>query len=326
MIYIETGSTDVYYNFALEYYLAKEKKLGDTAFLFWRTTPTLMVGKYQNTLEEIRRDYAEAHGIRVARRMSGGGTIYTDPGGWQFSFIARRDTDEIRFQPYVSPILGALREMGVPAEFSGRNDLLIGGRKISGNAQYTLEDSVVHHGSLLFDTDLGQMAAATSVSEEKIRSKSVRSVRERVTNISEHLARPMDAEAFGRRVVDSVMGDTGGRYELTGEDRAEIARIARETFASWEWIYGKNPRFGIVRARRFPGGRIEFRLEIRKGEIAEAAVSGDFFAGERADSLAEALIGCRYEREAVKRRLEERGLDGAVYGITADDMAATIAE
>lgn len=132
MIYIETGSTDVCYDFALEYYFTLEKRLSDTVFLFWRTTPTLMVGKYQNVLEEVDKPYADAHGIRIVRRMSGGGTIYTDLGGWQFSFIQHRETGEIEFSQYIMPVLEALEEMGVHAAFNGRNDLTIQGRKFSG--------------------------------------------------------------------------------------------------------------------------------------------------------------------------------------------------
>ena len=163
MIYIETGSTDVYYNFGLENYFTVEKRLPDTVFLFWRTTPTLMVGKYQNVLEEINKPYADAHGIHLVRRMSGGGTIYTDLGGWQFSFIQHREAGEIEFGQYIAPVIGALEEMGVTASFNGRNDLTIDGRKLSGNAQYRLGDCIVHHGSLLFDTDIAQMVASTTV-------------------------------------------------------------------------------------------------------------------------------------------------------------------
>lgn len=132
MIYIETGSTDVFYNFGLEYYFTVEKRLPDTVLLFWRTTPTLMVGKYQNVRREIDKPYADAHGIQIVRRMSGGGTIYTDLGSWQFTFIQHRQAREIEFRRYVDPVAAALRDMGVPAEFNGRNDLTVEGRKISG--------------------------------------------------------------------------------------------------------------------------------------------------------------------------------------------------
>ena len=234
MIYIETGSADVCYNFGAEYYFTVEKPLEDTVFLFWRTTPTLMVGRYQNVLEEVDRAYATAHGIRIVRRMSGGGTIYTDPGGWQFTFIEDAREEDIQFQRYIAPVTGALAELGGEASFNGRNDLTVGGKKISGNAQYRLGGRVVHHGSLLFDTDLEQMAAATTVDRYKIQSKSIPSVRERVTNIAWHLPAPMDAEAFKAKIVEHILGPEGTVYVITPEDGRRIRELGEERFASWE--------------------------------------------------------------------------------------------
>ncbi len=219
MIYIETGSADVYYNFGLEYYFTLEKRLPETVFLFWRTTPTLMVGKYQNVLEEINKPYADEHGIHLVRRMSGGGTIYTDMGGWQFTFIQHKEAGEIEFGQYIAPVIDALREMGVSASFNGRNDLTIDGKKFSGNAQYRLGDCIVHHGSLLFDTDIEQMVASTTVDSYKITSKSIKSVRDRVTNISEHLPSPMDAETFKETMVRHIMNGSTAAYTVTPEGR-----------------------------------------------------------------------------------------------------------
>ena len=233
MIYIETGSTDVYYNFGLEYYFSVEKRLSDTVFLFWRTTPTLMVGKYQNVLEEINKPYADEHGIHIVRRMSGGGTIYTDLGGWQFTFIQHKEAGEIEFHQYIAPVIDALREMGVHAEFNGRNDLTIDGKKFSGNAQYRLGDCVVHHGSLLFDTDIRQMVESTTVDSYKILSKSIKSVRDRVTNISEHLSAPMDAETFKECMVRHIMGGSDAVYAVTAEDDKRIRELAAEKFNNW---------------------------------------------------------------------------------------------
>ena len=326
MIYVETGSTDVYYNFGVEYYLASEKKLDDTVFMLWRTTPTLMVGKYQNTLEEINRAYAEEHGIQVVRRMSGGGTIYTDLGGWQFTFIEQGDSGDIQFEQYTHPVLEALRALGVPAAFNGRNDLLIDGRKFSGNAQYKLGGCTVHHGSLLFDTDIAQMVASTTVDEYKIISKSIKSVRERVTNISEHLKAPMDAEAFKRHMVKYIMNGSSAVYELTDADRAAARAIADEKFASWQSKYGMNPRFSLTKKGRFAGGKITFCLDVKKGVIAGASVSGDFFAEARAETLADALTGCAFEYDAILNRLKECGYDGAIHAISAADMAKTITQ
>ena len=325
MIYIETGSTDVCWNFALEEYFAGAKRLDDTVFLLWRTQPTLMVGKYQNTLNEIRLDYARAHGIQIVRRMSGGGTIYTDMGGWQFTFIdGQADPEVIAFTDYTRPILDALRAMGLDVAFNGRNDILLEGRKISGNAQYKLGGVTVHHGSLLFDTDITRMVESTSVSDEKIISKSIKSVRERVTNISEHLKEPMTALEFKERVVGYVLNRGAREYALTDEDRAAIARLAKEKYASYDWCFGMDPPCTLTRSARLQGGLMEFKLDIRKNVIRSAAIHGDFFASEKADSLGEILTGCPYERGALAQALTQHGFDRAIYGITIDDMVKVL--
>lgn len=324
MIYIETGSTDVYFNFGVEYYFAAVKQLAQPVFLFWRTEPTLMVGKYQNTLKEIDQSYAEAHNIQVVRRMSGGGTIYTDMGGWQFTFIEYGGRDEIHFQEFISPVVEAMNALGLHVEFNGRNDLLIDGKKISGNAQYKLSGTTVHHGSILFDTDIEQMVRSTTVDDEKIISKSIRSVRERVTNISEHLPRPMTTESFKEHMISCIMHGSGCRYEMTEEDLRQIRQIADERFRPWECRYGQNPKFSLTKAKRFAGGKIEFCLEVRRGIITAAQVSGDFFGTAQADSLHTALIGCRFQRQALEEALLEHNMDGAVYGITVADMVDTI--
>ena len=325
MIYIETGSTDVYYNFGVENYFTLEKRLPDTVFLFWRTTPTLMVGKYQNVLEEINKPYADEHGIHIVRRMSGGGTIYTDLGGWQFSFIQHRGAEEIEFQQYISPVLDALAELGVTATFNGRNDLTIDGKKFSGNAQYRLGDCIVHHGSLLFDTNIQQMVESTTVDGYKILSKSIKSVRDRVTNIAEHLPAPMDSEQFKECMVRHILGD-GTVYKITPEDDARIRQLGDEKFRRWECIYGADPKFNIERTGRLAGGKMQFKIDVQKGVIRHAAVYGDFFSTLDAETICGALVGCRYDRSAVLEALRAGGIDGAVYRITAEEMAAVIAD
>ena len=326
MIYIETGSSDVYYNFGLEYYFTVEKPLPDTVFLFWRTTPTLMVGKYQNVLEEINKPYADAHGIHIVRRMSGGGTIYTDPGGWQYTFIQHGQTQQIEFRQYIAPVIDALGELGVHAEFNGRNDLTIGGKKFSGTAQYRMGDSLVHHGSLLFDTDIQQMVASTTVDSYKILSKSIKSVRDRVTNIAEHLPAPMDADAFKACMVRHIMHGSDQVYQVTPEDDKRIRELAAEKFNNWEAIYGADPKFNIERTGRFAGGKMQFKIDVQKGVIRHASVYGDFFSTLDAETICAALVGCRYEREAVLQALLDHHIDGAVYRISAQEMRDLIVD
>ena len=326
MIYIETGSTDVYYNFGLEYYFTVEKQLPDTVFLFWQTTPTLMVGKYQNVLEEINKPYADQHGIHIVRRMSGGDTIYTDLGGWQFSFIQHKEAGEIEFQQYIAPVIGALAELGVHAEFNGRNDLTIDGKKFSGNAQYRLGDSLVHHGSLLFDTDIHQMVASTTVDSYKILSKSIKSVRDRVTNIADYMPALMAPRTFKTCMVRHIMNGSNQVYQVTLEDDKRIREIAAEKFNNWECIYGATPKFNIERTNRFEGGKMQFKIDVQKGVIKSAAVYGDFFSTLDAETICGALVDCRYERNAVLEALQVHGIDGAIYRISTQEMAATIVD
>ena len=223
-------------------------------------------------------------------------------------------------------MIDALREMGVDAAFNGRNDLTIDGKKFSGNAQYRLGDCIVHHGSLLFDTDIAQMVASTTVDSYKILSKSIKSVRDRVTNISEHLPTPMDAETFKEIMVRHIMNGSPNVYTVTAEDDARIREIAREQFQSWERIFGRNPKFTIDRAGHFTGGKIQFKLDIQKGIIEDAAVYGDFFSTLDASAICKALIGCPYDRSAVLDALRSNGIDGAVYCISAEEMASVIAD
>jgi len=321
MIYVDNNSLNPYFNFALEYYLITEKNLpDDQVFIFWRTSPTLMVGKYQNTLEEINDKYARENNIHVVRRITGGGTIYTDPGSWQFSFITRGKAEQIDFYKYITPVLDALAKMGVQAEFNSRNDLVIKGKKFSGNAQCTLNGYTLHHGSLLFDCDLEQMVKCLTVDEYKIVSKGIKSVKERVTNISEHLSQPMDGLDFKKRMVESIMQGCEKEYKLTEADILRIREIAKEKFESWDWNYGQSPKFNITKVGRFDGGKMEFRLDVNKGIIEHCSIFGDFFGSIDISVLCNALVGCKYNRESIKASLNELVKDNTFYNINFEDL------
>lgn len=323
MIYIETGSVSAAWNLAAEYYFTAEKELGQDIFLFWRTEPTIVIGRFQNPREEIDLPATREKGVKIVRRLSGGGTIYSDPSNGMFTFITRSDADGINFTKYLIPVIDALKEMGVDATFNGRNDLVIGGRKCSGNAQYNLAGKTVHHGTLMFDVNVEEMVRLTTVDPQKILSKSIKSVRERVTNVSEHLPEPMEFDEFKRRIVRSVAGE-GSEYVMTDEDRARIGEIAREKFGTWESVFGTGPKFSIERSRRFEAGRMTFSLEVEKGCITRCAVSGDFFGDAAPEDFDKALKGCRYRRDDVLAALKRAELD--VYRISDEEMADLIVE
>lgn len=331
LLYVETGTEDAYLNFGTEYYMATEsnfrEKTGcDVAFLFWRTTPTLMVGKYQNIYEEINIPYVREHGINIVRRMSGGGTIYTDLGGWQFTFITDNDDDQIDFSEYLSPVLNALAALGIKAEFSGRNDILIGGRKISGNAQFKLCGKTVHHGSLLFSTDIEEMVRSTSVADYKIISKGIKSVRERVTNISEHLQTAVTPEKFKQLMIHNIAGANAPVYNFTDGEKERIIQIADERFRSWESIYGSDPRFTIKKSAHLSGGKIELHFDVKKGLITDFAMYGDFFSTINSEELKAALCGVRFEYQSILTAITESGFANAFYNISASDIARIMTE
>ena len=324
MIYVNTNSKNVFYNFGAEMYFADKKDLSDTVFLFWQTSPTLMTGKYQNPFEEIDTAYAREKNITVVRRNSGGGTIYTDEGGWQFSFIDRSANSDISFAEYMKPVVDALVRLGVPAERSGRNDILAGGRKFSGNAQYKTDNATVHHGSLLFSTDIEEMVRATTVDEYKFTSKSIKSVKDRVVNLCEFAPGGMTSEAFGEYMVKEILRE-GSEYFITEEDDREIKALAKEFFAVPERIYGLTPRFSVKEKGRFKGGSVQVEVDVKKGKIAALNITGDFFSSKEVAFIAQNMIGCPYEKQAVTEKFKQLS-GGAFYGISDEEIANLIVE
>ena len=294
-------------------------------FLLWKNTPAVVVGSYQNICREVHVEALRQRGIPVVRRISGGGTVYHDLGNVNYTYIVCAN-GTVDYDAVLSPVIAALNAIGVPGRKNRTCDIAIGDLKISGNAQYRLGDCIVHHGSLLFDTDIEQMVASTTVDSYKIISKSIKSVRDRVTNISEHLPAPMDAETFKETMVRHIMNGSTDTYTVTPEDDARIREIAGEQFQSWERIFGRSPKFTIDRTGRFAGGKVQFKLDVQKGRIRDAAVYGDFFSTLDADTLCAALMGCPYERGAVLAALRSHGIDGAVYRISAEELASVVVD
>ena len=335
LLYVPYDCTDVYRNFALETYFAEEKQLtGRPVFLFWRTTPTIMLGKYQNALAEMNTAYCEEHDVQVVRRLSGGGTIYTDLGGWQFSFIQPQDKYSIEFEGFIEPVVAALNNLGIPAAFNGRNDLVVAGKKFSGNAQYKMKGFVVHHGSLLFDTDLEAIVRSTTVPDYKLIAKGIESVRDRVTNLKDHLPaehRGMTVEAFGDYMVSYLSGcgedrDAVLTYTLSDAERERLEVIAAERYRSESAIWGRDPRFSLELSEQFAGGRFTLKLDVYHGIVRDALPEGDFFGNISADEFSAVLRGVRFEREAIRAALKAACVDEALYKISSDDIAAMIPE
>ncbi|CAJ1003735.1 MULTISPECIES: lipoate--protein ligase [Brevibacillus] len=295
------GITDPRINLAIEEYALKHLPADEDYLLFYINEPSIIIGKNQNTIEEINADYVNEHGIHVVRRLSGGGAVYHDLGNLNFSFITNDDGESFHnFRKFTDPVVRALRQMGVDAELTGRNDIQVGERKISGNAQYAAKGRMFSHGTLLFDSDLERVVSALNVNPLKIQSKGIKSIRSRVANISEFLPSPMTIEEFKKELLVFIFdGKPVEEYPLTDEDWANIHELSRSRYQSWEWNYGKSPKSNFRQSRRFDIGTVEVRLEIEKGRIKEAKIYGDFFGMRDVSEIEAVLRGVPYDKQAV---------------------------
>lgn len=329
MIFVDNkGITDPRINLAIEEYLLKNMDVEqDSILLFYINQPSIIIGKNQNTIEEINTDYVEDNDIIVVRRLSGGGAVYHDLGNLNFSFITKDDGNSFsNYKKFTQPVVDALAKMGVNAELSGRNDILAEGRKVSGNAQFAIKGRMYSHGTLMFDTEIDAVVGALKVKKDKIESKGIKSVRSRVANISEFLKEPMTVEEFRKAILVSVFGGEENiqHYELTERDWDNINALSKERYQTWEWNYGKSPRFNIQKTHRFPSGGIDIRLEVNKGIIEEATIFGDFFGVGDVGEVVEKLMGVQYSRTAIAEAL--KGIDIPKYfgGITKEDFLQLI--
>ena len=319
MLFVDNQNEhDASINLAFEEYMLRQSQITDDLLLFYINAPSIIIGRHQNTLEEINRDYVESHGIRVVRRLSGGGAVYHDLGNLNFSFITNYQPENFKnFRKFTEPVIRGLAKLGVNAELSGRNDILIDERKVSGNAQYISNGRMVSHGTLLFNSDLSHVADALHVQQNKIVSKGIKSVRSRVANISEFLNQPMDIEAFRSHILNSVFEGISPIPEvpLDAQDWQKIHALAEERYRSWEWTYGHSPDFNVEKRQRFAGGEIDARLEVTKGVIQCAKFYGDFFSENEPDDLAGLLVGLRYERSAIEQALKNMNISSYFSGL-----------
>ncbi|MCM2603866.1 lipoate--protein ligase [Rossellomorea marisflavi] len=303
------GITDPRINLAIEEYALKNLDIDESYLLFYINEPSIIIGKNQNTIEEINTDYVEKQGLHVVRRLSGGGAVYHDLGNLNFSFITKDDGDSFHnFKKFTEPVIEALNKLGVKAELSGRNDILAEGRKISGNAQFSTRGRMFSHGTLLFDSEMENVVSALRVKKDKIESKGIKSIRSRVANISEFLEEKLTIEEFRSTLLKYIFNDSDvEEYVLTDEDWDRIHALSKERYQNWDWNYGKSPSFNLQHSHRFPVGQIDVRLEVRKGTIENCKIYGDFFGIGNVDEIEEKLTGTRYERSEIEHVLE--GMD-----------------
>ena len=321
MFYLESPSRDPYFNLALEEYVFERMDKSKSYFMLWQNDNTIVVGKYQNTAEEIDQAYVDAHGIRVARRLSGGGAVYHDKGNLNFTFIVdQADAPGLNFKIFVEPVIRALARFGVHAAFTGRNDLTIDGMKFSGNAQYARRGRLLHHGCIMLDSNLTSVADALRVKEAKFASKAVKSVRSRVTTINAHAPAPISMEDFKGALKECAMAS--GELEpctLTEEDLAAIRKLRDEKYATWAWNYGFSPAYDMRREMKFPAGLVTAHLSAEGGKIKAVRFYGDFFGGELGE-LEGAMAGLPLDGHLTEA-LEALRVGDYMSGITAEELS-----
>ncbi|UOE56672.1 lipoate--protein ligase [Cytobacillus oceanisediminis] len=309
MLFIDNqGITDPRINLAIEEYALKNLDIEETYLLFYINEPSIIIGKNQNTVEEINTEYVENNGIHVVRRLSGGGAVYHDLGNLNFSFITKDDGESFHnFQKFTEPVVEALQKLGVNAELSGRNDLMAEGRKISGNAQFSTKGRMFSHGTLLFDSEIESVVSALKVKKDKIESKGIKSIRSRVANISEFLDKKITIQEFRNLLLKNIFGDLDEipEYKLTNDDWEKIHQLSKERYQNWDWNYGKSPKFDLQHSHRFPVGQIDIRLNVTKGKIEECKIYGDFFGVGDVSEIENKLTGIRYEKSEIENALEE---------------------
>ena len=327
MLIIKNPGTNPYFNLAAEEYLLKH--FDDDIFTLWRNENAIIVGKHQNTLAEINVEHVEANNVNVVRRLSGGGAVFHDLGNINFTFIsnAKEGADiKIDFKFFTMPIIEVLKEMGINAEFSGRNDLLIEGQKFSGNAEhiYHQKKRTLHHGTLLFASEIADLSAALKVNPLKFQDKAVKSFRSRVTNISSHLKEPLTVIEFYEKVVDYI----SKRYEdvkfytYTPEDIAAIEALVESKYKTWEWNFGYSPKYAFQKMIKTEGGNIEIYMNVEKGIIENIKFHGDFFNVKDVEELEGLLLGSRHSVAELEERLSKIEVGDYINKTTKEELLA----
>lgn len=318
MICINDQHTDPYFNLAAEEYVLKN--FSDNVFMLWRNEPSIIIGKYQNALAEVNLDFVQKNKIKVVRRLTGGGAVFHDLGNLNFTFIENDSTGD--FKTFTQPIIDILVKLGVDARFEGRNDLTIDGKKFSGNAQCVYKNRTQHHGTLLFSAIMTDLSAALQVNPLKFEDKAVKSVRSRVTNISEHLKQPMDVLQFRDLVMNHIVETIPNCvfYEYSEDDILQIEKLRDEKYSTWDWNFGHSPKYTFSRLIRTTGGNLEAHLNVAEGCIKDIKLYGDFFFFKDLTELEKELVGCPHERITLLKKLEEIGIQDYIRNASPEEV------
>ncbi len=323
MLIIDSPSNNAYFNIATEEYLLN-KYPKEELFLLYINAPSIIVGRFQNTLAEINLDYVTENQIKVVRRLTGGGAVYHDLGNLNFSFhTPLGDEDFSDFSKFTQPVVDLLNGLDVPAKLEGRNDLLVDGKKFSGNAKLARNGKMIQHGTILLNSEMQVLSEALKINPLKFKDKAVKSARARVTNLIDYFPGGITIDKFKQLLIDQIIRENAEPsriHELNPQEVAEIEQLAQEKYSTWDWNFGGSPAYNFKKAIKVPAGFIELHLDVKKGVIQQARIFGDFFASQPIEELEERLAGQLHETEHIRRVLSSVNLTDYFGKVSLDEL------
>ncbi len=325
---ILNSSLDPQFNLALEEYFLKYAPSNEDYIFLWQNANSVIIGRNQNTIEEVNAHYVTEHNVHVVRRITGGGAVYHDLGNLNFSYITNTTKNNVNnYRKFTDPVIKALQSYGVPAEFGGRNDILVEGMKISGNAQAFYQHRFLHHGTILFNADLTMLGKILNPKPDKIESKGIKSVRARVTNIMPYFKVIPSMEEFKNRLLKNLLNTediTPFIYHLTHTDQVKIKELVSQKFSQWAWNYGESPAFTLEKYGRYEGGGVSFKLNVNNGVIQSVKIFGDFLGTNDIVDIEQALTKVTFESNAVSFALSQFNLDAYFLRISLDNILSCL--
>ena len=323
MRYLVNECTDACRNMAFDEFALESLPLDEPVFYLWRNAPSVIIGLNQSAYAEVNLDYLKEHGIALARRVTGGGAVYHDLQNLNYTIVGKSRDLNADYPDYLHYMVNALRQLGAPAELSGRNDIMVDGRKCSGYAKRVWKDRLMVHGTLMFDVDLSVLQQALSVPGSKMAASGVASVRSKVANLKDYLPGYADVLAL-KDALHVILAGTDSEITLTSGQQAEIEKIADEKFRTWNWLYGRSPEAEFRASRKFPCGTVEVSWSVRHGLLEDVRFGGDFLGNRPAEDLAARLDGLRYDKATLLAALQGAGVQDYFDGLAAEDLAGLL--